>query len=121
MSSEPDISGNNTGGEKKYYSEVFDYIENNNDIIQNIKEFAIEKKDTLIKDNNLDLESFFNLYGENKATMLNIIRGFMQQKNKDITDDDIDKLMVSMNRNQLKGKYDAFLNSPDAQLLNRFK
>ena len=45
----------------------------------------------------------------------------MQQKNKDITDDDIDKLMVSMNRNQLKGKYDAFLNSPDAQLLNRFK
>ena len=118
-----DASGNNIVENENHYNEVFNYI-NSNDIIKSIKELALEKKDTLnLKkdDGKLDLDSLFDLYGDNKTVILNIISGFMKTtKYLDINEDDIDKMMISIDRNELKKQFNEFITSPNMHLLNLF-
>jgi len=118
-----DASGNNIVENENHYNEVFNYL-NSNDIIKSIKELAFEKKDTLnLKkdDGKLDLDSLFDLYGDNKTVILNIISGFMKTtKYLDINEDDIDKMMISIDRNELKKQFNEFITSPNMHLLNLF-
>jgi hypothetical protein len=95
-----DISGNIVEFNENFYDAFFNYIKTSN-FIENIKEFAEKKQDIFKKDDTLDLECLLNLYSENKTPIVIIIQGFIKSIiGIHIDEDEIDKMMISIDRNQ---------------------
>jgi len=115
-----DISGNIVEFNENFYDAFFNYIKTSN-FIENIKEFAEKKQDIFKKDDTLDLECLLNLYSENKTPIVIIIQGFIKSIiGIHIDEDEIDKMMISIDRNQLKEKISEFISSPNMKLLDIF-